>query len=112
MEIAINHLTRMKSPYVCVAGVDRSGAHKRPVLAYEQLHRLLLGAEGGPFSLGTVLDLGSTTARPAPPQVEDVEFEREGVRPVRTLDWKGFSGFSTLSQSRICGRSSVRTSKA
>ncbi len=90
MEIAINHLTRMKSPYVCVAGVDRSGAHKRPVLAYEQLHRLLLGAEGGPFSLGTVLDLGSTTARPAPPEVEDAEFEWEGVRPVRTLDREGF----------------------
>jgi len=47
---------------------------------------MLLGSEGGPFLLGAVLDLGATKPRPAPPEVEDVEFQPEQVRKIRALD--------------------------
>ena len=90
MQVAINHLTRMKSPYVCVAGVDRNGSHIRPVLEDEQLHRLLLQSEGGPFSLGAVVDLGPTTPRPDVPEVEDVVFVRGRAKRVRNLDAVAF----------------------
>jgi hypothetical protein len=48
MRVVVNHLTRMSSPYVCVTGVDKSGAHIRPVLAAGQLDRTLLLSEGEP----------------------------------------------------------------
>ena len=90
MQIAVNHLTRMQFPYICVAGVAKSGVHVRPVLPNEQLHRRLLGTEGGPFALGAVMDLGPTKPRSMCPEVEDVEFASEEVSRVRTLDREGF----------------------
>ena len=30
MRILINHLTRMKGPHVCVAGIRENGSHIRP----------------------------------------------------------------------------------
>ena len=90
MEIAINYLTRMKSPYICVAGVARDGSHVRPVLPYGQIRRIFLGREGGPFSLGHVLDLGLTQPCPARPEVEDVEFIQERVKSVGTLNNDAF----------------------
>ena len=90
MRVAVNHLTRMSSPYVCVAGIDSSGAHIRPVLSAGQLDRTLLMSEGGPFSLGAVVDLGPTRSRPVVPEVEDVVFEPGRAKTVDHLDAEGF----------------------
>ena len=95
MQILVTHLTRMKPPYICVAGIDKRWRHRRPVLAdseggHRQLERNLLRSEGGHFALGEVVDLGSIQARPAPPEMEDVVFEPAGMTAVKTLDPEDF----------------------
>ena len=91
MQIVITHLTRMKYPYICVAGIDEEEEHWRPVLAgsgggHRQLKRTLLRSKGGHFGLGEVVGLGDVQPRPAPPEVEDVVFEPSGMTAVKTLD--------------------------
>ncbi|MYA39804.1 MAG: hypothetical protein F4194_04520 [Acidimicrobiia bacterium] len=51
----------------------------------EQLGRDLLSSEGGPFSLGQVVDLGKTRSRQSVPEVEDVVFRPEEVKPEKML---------------------------
>lgn len=85
MRIVINHLTRMQSPYVCIAGVGEGGQHKRPVLDIGRPHRDLLASGGGPFSLGAVVDLGPIQPRPTPPEVEDVVFDPQLTKTVGHL---------------------------
>lgn len=88
MRVLINHLTRMGPGFVCAAGIATDlGKHVRPVLpGGQQLKRRLLESEGGPFALGTVLDLGSVKPRPVVPEVEDSIFDPQRVRKVRTID--------------------------
>ena len=86
MRITVNHLTRMKRPYVCVAGVDQSGRSIRPVLASEQLPRSLLVSQGGPFRLGSVVEIGDPQPKPDVPEVEDVVFNPGRTRVVQHLD--------------------------
>lgn len=85
MRIAINHLTRMSQGYVCAAGVDISSeedySHIRPITDnvrphYKRLDRSSLQSQGGQFSLGAVVELGTIDHRPDNPQVEDVLFKR------------------------------------
>lgn len=92
MRVLINHLTRMRPGFVCAAGVAMEiGKHIRPVLpGGQQLERRLLESEGGPFALGTVLDLGSLQPRPVVPEVEDSIFEPGKVGKVRTVDSEEF----------------------
>ncbi len=92
MRIVVNHLTRMKSPYVCVAGVDGQGRSIRPVLDRQQLGRSLLATAGGPFSLGAVVDLGSPRPRPVGPEVEDVVFDPRRTTVAGRLDDAAFLG--------------------
>jgi len=86
MDILINHLTRMKHPYICVAGIDSGGAHVRPVLDVGQLPRSLLRSEGGVFELGAFIRLGLPEARPTPPEVEDVVFVGDESVHIRRVD--------------------------
>ena len=86
MRITVNHLTRMKSPYVCVAGVDQSRRSIRPVLASERLPRSLLVSQGGPFRLGSVVEIGDPQPKPVVPEVEDVVFNPGRTRVVQHLD--------------------------
>ena len=86
MRIVINHLTRMRHPYVCAAGFREDGSHIRPVFEQGQLGRSLLRSEGGPLSLGGMVDLGSIHSRPMAPEVEDVVFSPELVRPLKQFD--------------------------
>lgn len=92
MRIAVNHLTRMRAPYVCVAGVDESGRSIRPVLLNERLPRSLLVSEGGPFRLGAVVDLGDPQPKPVAPEVEDVVFNPLPTQVVGHLDDDEFRG--------------------
>ncbi len=74
MRIVINHLTRMQPGYICVAGLDpHTLQHIRPVLR-GRLPRSLLRAEGGPFDIGALVDLGAVTGGGVAPEVEDHAF--------------------------------------
>ena len=90
MRILINHLTRMRKPYVCIAGIQADGVHVRPVLRCWQLNCALLQSRGGAFSLGAVVDLGSVVPRPTPPEVEDAIFVPDQVKLVKTLEGDEF----------------------
>lgn len=91
MRILINHLTRMSHPWVCVAGIDTSRSHVRPVLDSTQLGRDLLRGNGGPFSLGSVVDLGAVDPRPTAPELEDVVFTPAKVRWEKVLESARFA---------------------
>jgi hypothetical protein len=74
MRIVINHLTRMQPGYICVAGLDpQTRAHIRPVLR-GRLTRDLLRAEGGPFDIGALVEIGETVSAGVAPEVEDRTF--------------------------------------
>src|SRR5262245_44337753 len=65
----------MQPGFICVAGIDaKSSTHVRPVLA-GRLRPNLLARHGGPFDIGHVVDLGSTTYAGSPPEVEDYRFD-------------------------------------
>lgn len=86
-EIVVSHLTRMKHPRICVAGISEdSGDHLRPItIARDPLTRALLGEEGGPLGLGARIDLGETTADPNPPESEDHWCETTNLKAVGSL---------------------------
>jgi len=72
MRIVVNHLTRMRAGYICVAGVDvETGKHVRPVLAEGALPIDLLLRYGGPFDMARMVDLGAVRSSPEKPHVED-----------------------------------------
>jgi len=73
MRICLNHLTRMTHPRICVAGVDlETLRHIRPITG--KAHTMtqdMLVENSGPFEVGGIVDLGSVTPNPSPPEVED-----------------------------------------
>ena len=85
MRILVDHLTRMQAGYFCVAGVDVSTLrHVRPVLRRDRLTIDLLRPHGGPFDVGAVVYLGSTTDVGHPPELEDRRFDPcEGALALR-----------------------------
>jgi len=87
VRIVINHLTRMRAPHVCVAGIDvETQRHVRPVLpGVQQLTTALLRPHGGPFDIAVEVDLGRTSDAARQPEVEDRIFERVRAKTVRTL---------------------------
>ena len=71
----------MQPGYFCAAGVDpETGKHVRPVLRRGRLTIDLLSTNGGPFDVGSVLDLGSTTGTGRAPELEDHRFDPADVR--------------------------------
>lgn len=94
MQIIINHLTRMRPPRICVAGVDASTfGHVRPTTPpSDPITRELLVANGGPFAIGALVDLGDTTPRPNAPEVEDHGFITAKAAPVRQLTGEEYAG--------------------
>ena len=90
MHIVINHLTRMQPGYICVAGLDpQTREHIRPVLR-GRLTRDLLRAEGGPFDIGALVDLGATAGAGAVPEVEDRAFTPWNVTYLREYESSAF----------------------
>ena len=87
MQIIINHLTRMGPPRICVAGVDASTLkHVRPTTPPSDLiTRELLVANGGPFAIGALVDLGETRPQPNAPEVEDHGFTTAQAAHVEQL---------------------------
>lgn len=86
MKIVLNHLTRMRGSRICVAGMDPTGRHVRPVTtSTRKLTRTLLTERGGPFEIGMVLDLGEVSASPSAPATEDHQFTVTNTRQIRRL---------------------------
>ncbi|HEX9056242.1 MAG TPA: hypothetical protein VF818_01825 [Ktedonobacterales bacterium] len=84
MRIIVNHLTRMAPGFICVAGVNpETDEHVRPT-TYGRLSRRLLGAEGGPFDIAVIVDLGETVPDGITPEVEDYYFEPSDAHIVGT----------------------------
>jgi hypothetical protein len=81
MRILVNHLTRMQPGYFCVAGIDPgTGSHVRPVLRHGRLTTDLLRTGGGPFDVGSVVDLGPVAHTGHAPELEDYRFDPSGAR--------------------------------
>lgn len=84
VRIIVTHLTRMQFPYICVAGIDPgTGKHIRPTLR-GRLTRALLRAEGGPFDIAGLVDLGEVVAEGVAPEVEDHLFRHWRARYLKT----------------------------
>lgn len=105
MKIVINHLTRMKPGFICVAGIDpRSLDHVRPVLGQGQLRRTLIRSAGGIFGIGTTVDLGPTRPVGQAPEVEDTCFDPSKA--------KGVSDFTRDSFWELLKKAGKRTLQA
>lgn len=87
MRVVVNHLTRMEAPRICIAGIaPATGRHIRPVTGrLSPLTRSLLAQQGGPFDLGTLIELGDTVPEPKPPETEDCLFWPDRVQVVGRL---------------------------
>jgi hypothetical protein len=92
VRIVVNHVTRMRAPRICVAGIDiETRAHIRPTRpASAPLTRSVLKEEGGPFEIGAIVDLGRVEHRPSPPECEDHRFQLSRARPVEDLSGADF----------------------
>ena len=88
MRIVLNHITRMRRDRICIAGVDLdSRRHVRPTTSRtELLTRRLLAAAGGFVEPGVVVELGTTTPMPSPPEVEDHHCSLAALRRLGKLD--------------------------
>jgi hypothetical protein len=81
LQILVNHLTRMQPGYFCVAGVDvNTPRHIRPILRRGRLTVDLLSTGGGPFDVGSVVDLGPATYAGRAPELEDHRFDPSSTR--------------------------------
>lgn len=85
MRIIVNHLTRMRQGFICVAGIDADrGAHVRPETD-DRLSVRRLTTFGGIFDIGRLVDLGRTSYVGHPPEVEDYRFDPRRAAYRRTL---------------------------
>lgn len=87
MQIVVNHVTRMKVPRICVAGIEpKSLASVRPTTPKsDPITRDLLRTRGGPFGPGALVDLGHVDGEGKPPEIEDHRFATEQARRVEDL---------------------------
>jgi hypothetical protein len=98
MYLLVNHLTRMKSPRICVAGIS-AGRHVRPVSKSGDLNFKLLRRSGGALAIGAVVDLGVATPCPKPPEMEDHEFKRWKLKFLRwALASEFWSALNSIAQ--------------
>ncbi len=87
MRIVVNHVTRMAFPRVCVAGIDpQTYDHLRPTTHKgDRITRKHLRESGGPFGVGALVELGSVSPAPSPPEMEDHGFSTRNARHVEDL---------------------------
>ena len=103
MRIVVNHLTRMRGGYVCVAGLELDGMrHVRPVLPKGALPFDLLARYGGPFDMAELVELGIARPAPRPPHVEDHVIVAERAKSRGTLSPEEFWGLlNRVSENRL-----------
>jgi hypothetical protein len=87
MQLVFNHITRMRAPRICIAGIEPgSHRHVRPTTPRTDLiKRVLLREELGPIAMGALVDIGPVTPEPSPPESEDHAFRTANVEYVRDL---------------------------
>jgi hypothetical protein len=92
MQLVFNHITRMGAPRICIAGIDpESRRHVRPTTpSTDLITRVLLRKELGPIAMGALVDIGSVTPVPSPPESEDHAFHTANVEYIRDLDEQEF----------------------
>lgn len=74
MRIVVNHLTRMQSRFICVAGIDLATLqHVRPLLR-SRMTTASLTRNGGAFDLARVVNLGAVDHIGTAPETEDYLF--------------------------------------
>lgn len=88
MVITITHLTRMRPPYICAAGLHE-GIGVRPVIM-GQLHKKWLRSNGGLFEMGAIVDLGPVRHVGAAPEHEDHSFNPAVAQYKGSADAKAF----------------------
>jgi hypothetical protein len=98
----------MQPGYFCVAGMDvNTLRHIRPVLRHGRLTIDLLSTGGGPFDVGSVVYLGSTTDAGHPPELEDRLFDSARARWLFDNDavdfWNTLHGVARESLAEIFG---------
>ncbi len=109
MLLIVDHLTRMRPPYICVAGlaINPSIGHVRPVLGFSNLDRPMLLREGGPFDIGAIAQLGEVEYDGSEPEVEDYLFFLRNARYLENLNerefWQALNGFAKPRLSEIFG---------
>jgi putative nucleic acid modification protein with dual OB domain len=103
MRIVVNHLTRVRGGYVCVAGFDLDcNRHVRPVVPEGALPFDLLARYGGPFDMAQLVELGIARAAPRPPHVEDQVIVPERAKSRGTLPPDEFWGLlNRVSETRL-----------
>ena len=109
MQVVINHLTRMNTGYMCVAGLDlKNGKHVRPVLG-GRLGVELLRKNGGVFEIGAIVDLGPVRLVGTAPEVEDRQFTTGNLKFLGTAKarefWDMIDTTSTATFAEIFGPS-------
>ncbi len=82
LQITITHLTRMRGDRICVAGLTDNAAFVRPDCD-GYLHR---SDVPDLFDIGSRIDLGPVSRMPAPPQVENVTFNRSRAKRLGQVD--------------------------
>lgn len=92
MRVVINHLTRMEAPRICIAGIAPvTGQHIRLTTGRGRpLTRDLLAEHGGPYALGTLVELGEITPNPEPPETEDCLFSPDETQVIGRLSPKRY----------------------
>lgn len=110
MVITINHLTRMRPPYICAAGLQNDVAVRAVVAG--QLHKRWLRSNGGPFAVGAVVDLGVVKHVGEAPEHEDYRFDpfvarSTGLADARTF-WKCLERVAKPSVDLIFGNDLIK----
>jgi hypothetical protein len=105
LRILISHLTRMKYPKICIAGIEvNTGIHVRPVIENKNLD---LSQVESLFQLGRVIDLGQYTTNRNVPEVEDCFFVLANVIQVSDLAppqfWNSLKAVAKPSLNQIFG---------
>jgi len=91
MEIVVNHLTRMQTGYICVAGLStRTSKCIRPCLPNSRLTEAMWSRNGGIFDLGAVVELGSVRNESTAPETEDRIFREDNLNFVEEMDPSDF----------------------
>lgn len=109
--MVINHLTRMRSGHICVAGLQ-DGQHIRPIRPHGHWSRRHLAPPFG-FAVGAEVTLGATQPAGSAPEVEDVRVQTEAsVTSVRRLRddefWDLLNAAAVNSTSAIFGGTITR----
>ena len=110
MVITVNHLTRMRPPYICAAGLHDQLAVREVVMG--QLHKRWLRSQGGVFAIGAVVDLGPVKHVGTAPEHEDYRFDPAVAKFASLADgltfWRRLEQSAQLSLDSIFGDALVK----